>query len=898
MATILIDGRACPARTDENLLQACLEAGADLPYFCWHPELGSVGACRQCAVKQFSGPDDKTGRIVMACMTPVTDGTILSIDDPQAREFRAGVVEWLMTNHPHDCPVCPEGGECHLQDMTVMTGHDRRRYRFTKRTHRNQDLGPFINHEMNRCIGCYRCVRFYRDYAGGEDLAAFGAHNDLYFGRYEDGALENAFSGNLVEICPTGVFTDKPFSRIYSRKWDMRGAPSVCAHCAVGCNTIVNARQGTVRRVINRYHDAVNRYFLCDRGRYGHGFTSAPTRPRAPMMRQDGIPVPVSIATALERFAAMAADGPIVGIGSTRASLESNFALRALTGAARFSTGLTQPHHDLAMLVPALLRATQARNPSLHDMESADAVLVLGEDVCVTAPRLGLALRQTLRRAAYPAADTARVPHWMDAAVRMLGTDAPSPLLVLTPAPTDLDPVAATTHRAAPDTLARLGFAIAHRIDASAPDAPDLSETEIQLADRLANALRAARRPLIVAGLQYANAALLHAAANIATALHAAGTDPALSLVMPDCNSMGMALLGGLPLDDVRAMARAGRIGTLVVMENDLTRRLDATALHDLLSAVPHLVVIDHIATPLTHVAELALPAASFAESGGTLVSTEGRAQRFLPAVLPDMPVQESWRWAQHLTHTMTDSPHWTDLDQIIAAMAQDITALSRVGGAAPGADYRLDGRRVRSEPARISGRTAARANISVRDRPLPQSPDTPLSPSMEGAYTPDMPGALVPFYQVPGWNSVQSLNRFQQEIGGPMRGGDAGIRLLDDGPQAPPDWHYDIPVPFSFGPDDFLLLPEHRLFGTEELSALSPPIAARAAPAALRLGTLPAGLADGALASITLAGEPVTLPVRHDPALPPGIALCPPHLAARAFNAPIRVRLRRVDAP
>ncbi|MFT8778310.1 MAG: molybdopterin-dependent oxidoreductase, partial [Gluconacetobacter liquefaciens] len=461
-----------------------------------------------------------------------------------------------------------------------------------------------------------------------------------------------------------------------------------------------------------------------------------------------------------------------------------------------------------------------------------------------------------------------------------------------------LDPVAATTHRAAPATLARLGFAIAHRIDASAPDAPDLSETEIQLADRLANALRAARRPLIVAGLQYANAALLHAAANIATALHAAGTDPALSLVMPECNSMGMALLGGLPLDDVRAMARAGHIGTLVVMENDLTRRLDAAALHDLLSVAPHLVVIDHIATPLAPLAELALPAASFAESGGTLVSAEGRAQRFLPAILPDMPVQESWRWAQHLTHTMTSAPHWTDLDQIIAAMAQDITALSRVGSAAPGADYRLDGRRVRSEPARISGRTAVRANISVQDRPLPQSPDTPLSPSMEGAYAPDMPGALVPFYQVPGWNSVQSLNRFQQEIGGPMRGGDAGIRLLDDAAQAPPGWHYDIPAPFSFGPDDFLLLPEHRLFGTEELSALSPPIAARAAPAALRLGTLPAGLADGALASITLAGEPVTLPVRHDPTLPAGIALCPPHLAARTFNAPIRVQLRRVDAP
>ncbi|MBB2206040.1 NADH-quinone oxidoreductase subunit NuoG [Gluconacetobacter takamatsuzukensis] len=898
MATILVDGRACPARMDENLLQACLESGADLPYFCWHPELGSVGACRQCAVKQFSGPDDKAGRIVMACMTPVTDGAILSIDDPQAKEFRAGVVEWLMINHPHDCPVCPEGGECHLQDMTVMTGHARRRYRFTKRTHRNQDLGPFLNHEMNRCIGCYRCVRFYRDYAGSEDLAAFGAHDDLYFGRHEDGALENAFSGNLVEICPTGVFTDKPFSAIYSRKWDMRGAPSVCAHCAVGCNTIVNARQGTVRRVINRYHDAVNRYFLCDRGRYGHGFATTPTRPRTPTTRQDGIPVPVSITTALDRFAAMAARGPIVGIGSTRASLESNFALRALTGPDRFSTGLPQPEHDLTMQVPALLRATPARNPSLHDMESADAVLVLGEDVCATAPRLGLALRQTLRRAANPAADAAKVPHWMDAAVRMLGADTPSPLRVLTPAATDLDPIAATAHRAAPDDIARLGFAIAHRIDASAPDVPDLSETDLQLADTLATALRTARRPLIVAGLQYANAALLHAAANIATALHAAGTDAALSLVVPDCNSMGMALMGGIPLDDVRAMAQAGRIGTLVVMENDLTRRLDATILHDLLAAVPHLVVIDHIATPLAQQADLVLPATALTESGGTLVSTEGRAQRFLPALLPAMPVQESWRWARQLSlATAGTEPDWTDLDQIIAAMAQDIPSLSAVADAAPGAGYRLDGRRVRSEPARISGRTALRAHVSVHDRPLQASPDTPLAPTMEGAYSPDIPGALIPFYHAPGWNSVQSLNRFQQEIGGKMRGGEAGTRLLDGTPHTPPNWHHDIPPPFTTGPDDLLLLPEYRLFGTEELSTLSPPIATRIAPAALRLGTMPAGLENGTTATITLAGEQITLPVRHDSALPPGIALCPPHLAARAFGTPVHIQLRREDA-
>ena len=185
--------------------------------------MGSVGACRQCAVKQFHGDDDQHGRIVMACMVEAADGARISIGDPEAVKFRASVIEWLMTNHPHDCPVCEEGGECHLQDMTLMTGHAYRRYRFKKRTFRNQYLGPFITHEMNRCIACYRCVRFYREYAGGRDFDVFAAHNHVYFGRHEDGVLENEFSGNLAEVCPTGVFDDKPFAKVYERKWDLRG---------------------------------------------------------------------------------------------------------------------------------------------------------------------------------------------------------------------------------------------------------------------------------------------------------------------------------------------------------------------------------------------------------------------------------------------------------------------------------------------------------------------------------------------------------------------------------------------------------------------------------------------------------------------------------------------------
>ncbi|HLJ17862.1 MAG TPA: 2Fe-2S iron-sulfur cluster-binding protein [Bryobacteraceae bacterium] len=224
-ATVSIDDRAYRMNAEENLLHQCLSLGFDLPYFCWHPALGSVGACRQCAVKQFKDEHDKQGRLVMASMTPASDGARISIHDPEAVAFRAGIIEGLMLNHPHDCPVCDEGGECHLQDMTVMTGHDYRRYRFNKRTFRNQYLGPFLNHEMNRCIQCYRCVRFYREYAGGSDFNAFGLRDLVYFGRERDGVLENEFAGNLVEICPTGVFTDATLKRHYTRKWDLQMAP-------------------------------------------------------------------------------------------------------------------------------------------------------------------------------------------------------------------------------------------------------------------------------------------------------------------------------------------------------------------------------------------------------------------------------------------------------------------------------------------------------------------------------------------------------------------------------------------------------------------------------------------------------------------------------------------------
>src|SRR5579871_2139308 len=220
MATIIIDQKPYEVSLAKNLLEAAISLGIDLPYFCWHPALGSVGSCRQCAVQQFTDEKDTQGRLVMACMTGVKDGMRVSVDHPSCTAFRKNVIEWLMINHPHDCPVCDEGGECHLQDMTLMSGHDYRRYPYEKRTFRNQYMGPLVNQEMNRCIQCYRCVRFYREYAGGRDFDSFVLRNLVFFGRHKEGVLENEFSGNLVEVCPTGVFTDKTLKHHYTRKWD------------------------------------------------------------------------------------------------------------------------------------------------------------------------------------------------------------------------------------------------------------------------------------------------------------------------------------------------------------------------------------------------------------------------------------------------------------------------------------------------------------------------------------------------------------------------------------------------------------------------------------------------------------------------------------------------------
>ena len=876
MPTIVVDRRAYEVREGVNLLDACLTLGLDVPYFCWHPAMGSAGACRQCAVTQYRNDEDTRGRIVMACMTPAADGVRISIADRAAADFRKRVAEWLMVHHPHDCPVCDEGGECHLQDMTVLNGHTYRRYRGLKRTFRNQDLGPFVAQEMNRCIQCYRCVRYYRDYAGGRDFDAHFIRDRVFFGRHEDGVLESEFSGNLVEVCPTGVFTDRTLARHYTRKWDERTAPSVCVHCSVGCNTIPGERYGMLRRIRARFNHDVNGYFLCDRGRYGYEFVNGDGRLRAPAIGRGPERVAVGAAEAVERAAGLFGAGArAIGIGSPRASLEANFALRTLVGPERFFQGVSPLDGRLVSLVLDILRDGPVPAASLHEVDRSDAAFVIGEDVTATAPMLALALRQSVRRQPMAVAARQRIPEWDDIAVRHAVQDAKGPLFIASPAATRLDDVATATMRGAPDDLARLGLAVAHAIDPQAPD-PGLEALSGPLVARIAQSLREASAPVVVAGTGVGSPAILEAAANVAWALARAGCRPRLAFALPECNSAGAALLGGA--GDLQgafdAIAR-GEADTVVVLENDLYRRSTAAAVQSSLGRVAHLVVIDHVRTPTARDAGIALPAGTFAESDGTLVNNEGRAQRYFQVLEPDGEVQESWRWVRDLLAASgRPGGTWRTFDDVVAALAEEVPALAGIREAAPPATFRTAGLRVARAPHRYSGRTAMTADRTVHEPKPPVDADSALSFTMEG-FQGQPPPALVPRFWAPGWNSVQSVNFYQREIGGPLRGGETGRRLID--PSAGGRPYFDrVPAPFSRDRSAWLCVPVHETFGSEELSALAGALATRVPRPWLALNPADlerAGLADGASVRLDVGGVVQALVVRAWPSLPAGLA-------------------------
>ncbi|MCX5883522.1 MAG: NADH-quinone oxidoreductase subunit NuoG [Deltaproteobacteria bacterium] len=640
MPKLIIDGRNIEFSQGIKVIAAAEQAGIMIPRFCYHPALGSVGACRMCAVKFLEGP---VRGLQMSCMVEARDGMVISSTDDEAVDFRRFIIELMMLNHPHDCPVCDEGGHCLLQDETISGGHAMRRYMGNKRTYRDQYLGELVQHEMNRCIQCYRCKRFYQDFCGYLDFGVMGIASRTYFGRYSDGPLENPFSGNLIDICPTGVLTDKP-ARFKGRRWDFQRAPSLCIHCSLGCHTVVSARYRELMRVEARYAENINGHFICDRGRFGFAFANHPDRPRQARIHGNAATYKDALLAATDKLKTISQSaGPdgIACMASSRSSVETQMSLKFMANA----LGWRSPCFFMDRLQQDKVAAAVNRlNPdltiSLREVEHADAILVLGTDPIQEAPMLALAMRQAHRAGAKVAVLDPRpvsLPfefnHW--------------PLTA-----TDLDSTLRELLRSfLPDTTD--GFSDKNVPPEAYADSRNTSEMQQALTTMLQNS----QRPVIVCGTDIASSSVIAAAADLTLHLQAESKRTGLFYVLPGANAFGatIASAGCDSFSELLGAIENGNIKALLLVEIDpLYQYPDPERMKNALGKLDLLVMMDYLPnrtigfveqTPTTMDASapmhIIIPTMTHFETQASFINQEGRLQRAAPVHSNGMPLTQ-----------------------------------------------------------------------------------------------------------------------------------------------------------------------------------------------------------------------------------------------------------------
>jgi NADH-quinone oxidoreductase subunit G len=623
MPKLVIDDCKVEVPLGTKVIEAAARVGIIIPRFCYHPSLGAVGACRVCAVKFVEGP---VKGVEMSCMTDAEDGMVVSTTDDEAVDFRKHVVEWLMMNHPHDCPVCDEGGHCLLQDLTVAGGHGNRRFLGKKRTYLDQDLGPFVQHEMNRCIHCFRCRRFYQEFTGYRDLGVMQIGSRQYFGRFTDGLLESPFAGNLNDICPTGVFTDKP-SRYKGRRWDFERGPSLCVHCSLGCLTVASARYREMVRIEARFSEKVNGYFICDRGRYGFAYSDHEGRPRRARIGKEEVPWDKAIeaaAKALSMICGRAGTQAIASLGSARSCLDTQGMLKRLCRV----QGWPEPRYFVDPSIEGKVKKAVSRldarlTASLREIELSDFALVVGVDPVNEAPMLALAMRQAYRKGATVAVMDPRP------------VSLPLPFEYLPLRPDDLEPCLGALVKG---VLERAGVGElgpeALRIYDALPSYYPLEPMNEERTSRMVRALRESQRPVIICGTEIPRVSAPNLAADLVLLLQAVQKRARLFYLLPEANACGAALLSpsqGSFLETIEGM-ETGVVKALVVVENDpFCLFPDRGKLEKALSKLDFLIVLDHLPSDVGHYANVFLPTQTLFEAGGIFVNNEGRAQLAQP---------------------------------------------------------------------------------------------------------------------------------------------------------------------------------------------------------------------------------------------------------------------------
>ena len=397
MSKIIIDGKELDVPAEYTLLQACEAAGAEVPRFCFHERLSIAGNCRMCLVEVKGGPPKPTASCAMAVKDlrpgPKGEPPVVETNSPMARKARQGVMEFLLINHPLDCPICDQGGECDLQDQAMAYGADSSRFHENKRAVEDKYIGALVKTSMNRCIQCTRCVRFVTEVAGVPELGAIGRGEDMEITSYLESAMTSELQANVIDLCPVGALTSKPIA-FHARPWEFAKTESIDVMDALGSAIRVDSRGREVVRILPRVNEAINEEWISDKTRYvADGLKTQ--RLDRPYVRIAGKLAPASWPQAFAAVAAKVKGAPASRIGAIAgdlATVEEMFALKDLMG--RLGSPNIDCRQDGSKLHPKFGRASYLFNSTIAGIDQADAILIIGSNPRREAPVLNARIRK------------------------------------------------------------------------------------------------------------------------------------------------------------------------------------------------------------------------------------------------------------------------------------------------------------------------------------------------------------------------------------------------------------------------------------------------------------------------------------------------------------------------
>ncbi len=599
MAKVTVDGIQVEVPNGSSVLQACEAAGKEIPRFCYHERLSIAGNCRMCLVEIEKAPP----KPISSCTYPVADGMVVHTNSPMVRNGRRGVMEFLLINHPLDCPICDQGGECDLQDQAIGYGMDHSRYAENKRAVKDKNLGPLVKTVMTRCIHCTRCIRFITEVAGVPELGATSRGEHMEVGTYVEKALGSELSGNIIDLCPVGALTSKPYAFV-ARSWELTKIDSVDVLDAVGTNIRVDARGPEVLRILPRTNEDVNEEWLADKSRFAIDGLRRRRLDR-PWVRRDGKLIEATWSEAFAAIAEKLHDMPGDRIGAIAGDLcdaESMLALKELL--ASLGSANLDCRQDGARL-NASRREFYIFNSTIAGIEEADAILLIGTNPRREAPVLNARIRKRWL--------TGNIP------IGLIGTE------------TDL------TYR-----VHQLGHGpiVLNKLD-----------------EDYASRLRDVKKPMIIVGqaalTRPDGAAVLAAAWRLAASAGALTADwHGFNVLHTAAGRVGALDLGFVTGPNGKSMAQmlGGGVDVLWLLGADEfdTSRIGANTF---------VIYQGHHGDSGAARADVILPGAAYTEKPGTYVNTEGRVQRGFLAVYPPGDAREDWKilraFSELIGHTL-----------------------------------------------------------------------------------------------------------------------------------------------------------------------------------------------------------------------------------------------------